>query len=92
MQRLQKQLEPLGVELNREKIQAGSTMVVITDLNTMRKLRSNFSITRGNRVGWINERSDGSTHCAGFGGSASLDPPYIFVACPGLLRSYIADS
>ena len=50
--------------------------------------QGNFSITRGNRVGWIKERSDGSTHCAGFGGSASLDPPYIFVGCPGLLRSY----
>jgi hypothetical protein len=32
--------------------------------------------------------SDKSTNYVGFGGSATLDPPYIFVVCLDLLRSY----
>ena len=35
-----------------------------------------FSITKDNLVGRIQERSDGSADARGFGGSASLDPPY----------------
>ncbi|MEA3277978.1 MAG: cation:proton antiporter [Pseudomonadota bacterium] len=36
----------------------------------------NFSITRGNLVGRIKERSDGSADGRDLRGSASLDPPY----------------
>ena len=41
-------------------------------------------------VGWIKEYSDGSTYRVGFGGSASLDPPYNSnCERTDLLRSYL---
>ncbi|MEA3275718.1 MAG: hypothetical protein U9Q81_10605 [Pseudomonadota bacterium] len=46
-------------------------------------LKRYFSITRGNLVGRIKERSDGSADGRDFGGSASLDPPYSGRGAPG---------
>ena len=49
---------------------------LLIQVQALRHGSCTFSITQVNHVGRIKERSDGSADARGFGGSASLDPPY----------------